>query len=179
MKKVQVTAMNKIRKAIPLIENKFNIKIHPQKGYVKLDGSEVNEFVTEKMIRAIDFGFDPEDALLLRNETFVLEFVNIKEHTHRNNLTDIRSRVIGTGGKAKKTIENLTGAVIAINANQVGIIADSEHIVQTIQGIVSLIQGSKHGNVFAYLEKQNATLRKVDAEDLGLKDPKKDLKNLE
>ena len=47
---------------------------------------------------------------------------------------------------------------------------DSEHLEAVTQGIESLIQGAKHGNVFSYLEKQNISKRKFDSDDLGLKE---------
>lgn len=161
--------MNKIKRAVPVIENRIKIKIGFRKGSVVLRGNEVNEFLVEEIIRAIDFGFNADAALLLTSDDFVLEFIVAKEHTRRKNLRDIRARLIGTGGKARKTIEKLTGSEIVINGNTVGIIVDSKHLGAVIQGIESLIQGAKHGNVFAYLEKQNISKRKFDEDDLGLK----------
>jgi KH domain-containing protein len=161
--------VKKIRAAIPLIESKIKIKIESYKNSVSIIGDEYDEYLVEKILEAIDFGFDSEDALLLSKEDFGLDFVNIKEHTHRKNLKDVRARLIGKDGKVKTAIEELTGGMVVINANRVGIIADNQHLTHTIQGIKSLIQGSKHGNVFAYLEKQNANLHQFDEEDLGLK----------
>ncbi len=174
MRTIQVESIRKIKKAVPKIEKKLKIKVALFSNSVKIEGNELNEFIGEEVVRAVDFGFDVEDALLLLNEKFSLEFVNIKEHTHRKNFAEIRARLIGTKGKAKRTIEELTGAVLVIHNNMVGVIVDAEHLEQTIQGIILLIQGSKHANVFAYLEKQNAILRGVDLGDLGLKNPEKD-----
>ena len=162
--------MNKIKKAVPAIENRIKIKISFQKNKITVKGSELNEYLVEQIVRAVDFGFYVEDALLLKNEDFVLEFIDIKGHTRRKNLKEVRARVIGTGGKARKTIENLTGSVIVIQSNRVGIIVDSDHLDAATQGITSLIQGAKHGNVFAYLEKQNVSRRKFSGDDLGLKE---------
>ncbi len=174
-----VDNLRKIKKAIPLIESKIKIKISLYRGSISIEGSELIEYLVEKVIHAVDFGFDAEDALLLLKEDFVLEFVNIKEHTHRKNLTDIRARLIGTGGRVKRTIEELTGGIIVLNANTVGVIVDNEHLSQAIQGIISLVQGSKHGNVFSYLEKQNANLSRLnfDEDDLGLRDSVKKFAN--
>ncbi|MCK5449403.1 hypothetical protein KAI32_00900 [Candidatus Pacearchaeota archaeon] len=169
MRNIKVEKMNKIKKAVPRIEEKIKIKISFQKNQITIKGSELNEYLVEKIVQAIAFGFDVEDALLLKNEDFVLEFIDIKSHTHRKNLKEVRARVIGTGGKARKTIENLTGAVIVIQVNRMGVIVDSEHLDSATQAIISLIQGAKHGNVFAYLEKQNVSRRKFRGEDLGLK----------
>jgi ribosomal RNA assembly protein len=167
--------MKKLKKAVPTIENKVKIKIGFGKGRVSLRGDELTEFLVEKVIRAIDFGFYPDDALLLMNEDFSLDFIEVKEHTRRKNLKDVRARIIGRDGKAKRTIENLTGSAIVINENSVGLIVDSDHLEAAVQGIESLIRGAKHGNVFAYLEKQNASRRKFERDDLGLKEGVEDL----
>ena len=175
MRDVKIQNMRKIKKAVPAIENKTKIKVSFGKGSIRLKGNEMTEFLVEKVAQAIDFGFCADDALLLMNEDFVLEFIEVKEHTRRKNLKDVRARLIGTGGKARKTIENLTGSEIVISGNTVGVIVDSDHLDAVVQGIESLIQGAKHGNVFAYLEKQNMSKRKFDKDDLGLKEGIEDL----
>ena len=167
--------MKKIKRAVPGIESR--VKVHIGVGSRKLDvggsvtikGAELNEFLVEKIIRAIDFGFDIDDALLLLNEEFVLEFIDVKEHTRRNNLKDVRSRIIGRDGRAKRTIEKLTGSAVVISDNTIGVIVDADHLSATVQGIESLISGSKHGNVFGYLERQGAKVNRMDG-DLGLRD---------
>jgi len=179
MRKLIIKSLTKIKKAIPVIQRKIDIKIEAKRGTVVLDGTEFNEFTAEKIIQAIDFGFDVEDAMGLVNEDVNIEYINIKEHTHRKNLSEIRSRIIGVEGKAKRTIETLTGAAVVIHDNLVGIISDADHMPHAIQGIVSLIQGAKHSNVFSYIERQNSNLKKLDADDLDLRYPEKDLKNLE
>jgi len=170
MRNVIVQNMNKVKKAVPAIESAVKVKVGFGKGSVSLKGSELDEYLIEKVVQAVDFGFDVEDALLLKDDKFVLEFIGVRENTHRKNLKDVRARLIGTGGKARKTIENLTGAVIVIHDNEVGVIVDDIHLEAVTQGIESLIHGAKHGNVFSYLEKQNVSRQKFDEDDLGLKD---------
>jgi ribosomal RNA assembly protein len=171
MRKVDVLNMRKIKAAVPRIEEKVKIKISMGKSWVVINGPELQEFLVEKIVRAVDFGFDVEDALLLLNEDFTLEFIDIKEHTNRKNMKDIRARLIGTDGKARKTIEKLTGSVIVIKDNDVGVIVDADHLEAVTQGLESLIHGAKHGNVFSYLEKQGSgRLKKYDPNDLGLRD---------
>jgi KH domain-containing protein len=167
---IPVEHLAKVKKAVPVIENGVKVNFSFGKDRVTIKGSEMNEFLVEKIVQAVDFGFDVEDALLLTDDKFVLEFINIKEHTRRKNLKEVRARVIGTSGKAKKTIENLTGSVITIQSNMVGLIVDADHLDATVQAIESLIQGAKHGNIFAYLEKQNISRKGFDEEDLGLKE---------
>ena len=159
----------RIRKFIARIKKKIDIKISVKDDRVDISGDELNGFLVVKILRAVDFGFDIEDALLLLNEDFHLEFINIKDFTRRRNLEDVRGRVIGARGKAKKTIEDLTGGHIVIHNNRVGIIVNTEHLESIVQAIQNLIHGAKHSNVFAYLEKQNVILRDFDEEDLGLR----------
>ena len=161
--------MTKVRKAVPLIEDKIKVKISFPTGKIAVSGIELNEFLVEQILRAVDFGFDVRDALLLAGENFVLEFIDIKEHTRRKNLKDVRARIIGTGGKVKRTIENLTGAVLHIEGNTVGIIVDHEHFDAVVQAVESITQGSKHANVFSYLEKRGVEIRNSD-DDLGLRE---------
>ena len=169
MRNVLVQNMNKVKKAVPAIENRVKVRIGFGRGQVTVKGSELNEYLVEKVIQAIDFGFCVDDALLLMNDAFVLEFIEVKEHTRRKNLKDVRARLIGTRGKAKKTIENLTGSVIVIQGNRVGVIVDADHLDAVVQAIESLAQGAKHGNVFARLEKQNVALGRFGRDDLGLR----------
>jgi len=168
MRSIIVTNMKKIKRAVPSIENKVKVKVGFGKDRVSVRGNELNEFLVEKIVRAIDFGFDIDDAMLLLNEDFVLEFVSVKGNTRRKNLKDVRSRIIGTDGRAKRTIEKLTGAEIVISDNKIGVIVDSAHLSATVQGVESLIGGSKHGNVFSFLERQGAKVGRGG--DLGLKE---------
>ena len=83
MKTLIVEHLQKIKKAVPKIEARTKVKINFNRGkHITIKGKEVEEFVTEQMIRAIDFGFDSEDALLLLQKDFILEFIDIKK-THQ------------------------------------------------------------------------------------------------
>lgn len=158
----------KVRKAVPRIENAVKVKIGVGKSIFSVKGSELNEFVVERIIEAIDFGFAVDDALLLLRDGFVLEFIDVKEHTKRKNLKDVRARIIGRDGKARKTIEKLSGAEIVISGNRIGVIVDSEHLVAVTQGLQSLISGAKHGHVFGGLERAGVRINE-EGEDLGLR----------
>lgn len=168
MKELLIEHFNKIKKCIPLIEKKLPVKLTYSGKRIIFKGPELDEFMAEEIVKAVDFGFDIDDAFLLLRPDFLLQFINIKDHTVKKNFAEIRSRVIGTNGRAKGTIADLTGSVIVVHENQVGIIVDSDHADSAIQAVVSLIRGAKHANVFAYLEKQNVNRRKLD-DDLGLK----------
>jgi ribosomal RNA assembly protein len=179
MRKILISSPEKIKKALPKIKAKLDVHTDLKRNSITINGNEFDEFTFEKIIQALDFGFELDDAMMLLKDDRDLGYVNIKEHTHRKNLVEIRARVIGTDGKAKQTIQTLTDSAIVIHNNVVGIIADTAHMPYTIQGIISLIQGAKHGNVFSYIERQNSNLRKIKPEELGLRNPEHDLRNLD
>lgn len=170
VKTISVLKIKKVKKAVPKIENKIKIHFTFNNNKVTFKGNELNEFLTEEVIRALEFGFDIEDALLLLEEGYNLKFINIKEHTRRRNLKDVRSRVIGRKGKAIRTIENLTESKMVVNENEIGLIVHEDSVEMTLQAIESLIQGSKHGNIYSYLEKQKSKKYKESFDDLGLKE---------
>jgi ribosomal RNA assembly protein len=165
---LNIEKKSKIKKIIPILEDKIKIKFILNNNNIKIKGTELNEFLTEQIVLAIDFGFDLDDALLLLRQNYLLKFIDLKEHTKRHNLKDVRARVIGRNGKAKKTIEYLTGSIIIIKDNTIGLIVDDIHLDTTTQAIISLIQGSKHSNIFSYLEKQNKNI--IEDDDLGIKE---------
>lgn len=159
-----------IRKALPLIKKKIKIKLFLKGKLVFIEGKEFEEFLVEKILSAVDFGFEVEDALLLL-EDYDFAVINIKDYTKRRNLEDVRGRIIGKKGKAIKIMEELSGSKIVLKNNKVGIIADSNHIEELENALKSLIRGSKHGNIFSYLERRNTELKRFD-DDLGLKEIK-------
>lgn len=164
-----VSQLGKIKAAVPVLAKKIPIKVAFAGKKAIITGEEYDTYLGSEMIRAIDIGFDVDDALLLLNPDFNLHILNIKDYTKKKNLEEVRSRVIGARGRAKGTIQELTASIIVVHDNQVGIIVDADHLASVIYAITALIRGSKHANIFAYLEKQNAGRKKFDEEDLGLK----------
>jgi len=157
-----------VRAALPQIKKRIKINLFLKGKIVFIKGEEYNEYLVEKILSAVDFGFDIEESLNLLKD-YDLVIINIKDFTNRKNLEDIRGRIIGKKGRSLKVIEDLTGGKILLNRNKVGMIADSNHIEELAESIKLLIKGSKHGNVFSYLERRNSELKKLD-EDLGLKE---------
>tara|TARA_Y100000310_G_C20273289_1_gene619064 strand:- start:104 stop:595 length:492 start_codon:yes stop_codon:yes gene_type:complete len=144
------------------LEDKLNVKITVKGTDVSINGKEVDEHFAERVLLSMDFPFLVEDSLLLKNEDYLLEVINIKDYTKRQDLGIIKGRIIGTKGKTLKVLTNLTGCEIAVKDNNVAIIGRAEEIEAAINAVVSLIQGSKQANVYAHLEKLNKGKRTRD-----------------
>ena len=79
MNSIFVRSTAKIRKAIPLIEEKIKINILLRGKKANIVGNHLNEVIVLNILKAVDFGFDVEDALLLRNSDYILEFIRKSE----------------------------------------------------------------------------------------------------
>lgn len=147
------------------LERALSVKIIQKDREFILEGTPENEYVARKVIDAVLFGFRIPVALLIKEEDAMFEVLNIKEFTKRKDMETIRARIIGKGGKVLKTLSSLADCNIALKDNSVGIICSPENLQNAQNAIISIIQGSKHANVYSFLEKHHAQ----PVLDLGLK----------
>lgn len=169
MKQIFSEEIELISKNKKKLERILNIEINLNGKEVSIDGKPEDEFIAEKIIDAIGFGFPVPVALLIREEDFLFEIINIKEYTKRKDFEVIRGRIIGSGGKTLKTLTELTECYFQIKDNRVGIIGEAEKIKNAQEAIIWIVQGSKQANVYGFLEKHHVQ----PIIDLGLKEKKK------
>ena len=165
MIKIICEKVPRVTKNRTILEKTLGVNITNRGKEVSIDGSSEDEYLAERVILALEFGFPFSVALMIKEEDFVFEIINIKEHTNRKNFEIIRARIIGKGGKTLRTLETLTECFFEIKNNKLGIIGDSEYIKNAQEAVISLIRGAKQGNVYAFLEKH----RVKPVFDLGLK----------
>ena len=159
---------SKVIKNKKKLERLLNVKITIKGKEITIEGIPEDEYIAEKVIDAINFGFPVSVALLIKEEDFLFEILDIKKYTHRKDFETIRARIIGKGGKTLKTLNTLTQCYFELKDNDVGIIGSAELIKNAQDAVIFLIQGSKQANVYTYLEKHH--VRPVL--DLGLKEKK-------
>jgi ribosomal RNA assembly protein len=174
MKIIPLDDISVIQENRKKLENALNIKIIIKLNEVSIDGNPEDEYIAEKVLDAISFGFSIPIALSIKGEDFIFEILNIKNYTHRNDLERIRARIIGREGKTLKTLNELTECDFEIRNNEVGIIGSPELIKNASDAIISIIHGSKQANVYTFLEKHHIQ----PIVDLGLKKPKKAKKKI-
>ena len=151
------------------LEKVLNVKINIKGNEITFEGSPENEYIAEKVLEALDFGFPLPVALLIKTEDFLFEILDIKKYTHRKDFETIRARIIGKNGKTLKTLNTLTECFFELKDNDVGIIGSPELIKNGQDAIILLVQGSKQANVYNFLEKHQVK----PVFDLGLKPIKK------
>lgn len=169
MELLHSSAVNKIKQNKTKLEKALNVKISFAGKNVSLEGSIIEEYIAARVIEALNLGFALEQALILKEEEFTLEKVNIKEITKRHDLKRIRARIIGTEGKTKKIMADLGNCFISLHENTIGVIGRAEEIKKVIQALISLVHGSKQSKVYSYLERERSREKTRINEDLGLK----------
>lgn len=172
MIKLIVDKIPRIIKNRKKLEELLEVKISNRGTEVYIEGTPEDEYVAEKVILALDFGFPFSVAVEIKKEDLAFEIINIKDFTNQKNLPRVRGRVIGKEGKTLKTLSILSNCYLELKDNRVGIVGGHEFIKNAGDALTSLIKGTKPGNVYAYLEKHQPE----KLIDLGLKKAKTNFK---
>ena len=131
------------------------IDVDSKEGDVLIEGEDALKlYAIKEVIHAIGRGFNPEIAQLLLKQDYSLVLVNVMDYVkdRKNHLERVRARVIGTGGKARTTIETMTETNICVYGKTVGIIGTAERVGVARHAVESLLNGAPHGHVYHNLE---------------------------
>jgi len=84
------------------------------------------------------------------------QVVNISDYSrnNKNDLKRLKGRLIGKNGKAKEMIQDLTNVSLSIYGKTISMIGKIENVDTARHAINNLLSGSRHGKVYAYLERQ-------------------------
>ncbi|ARM75144.1 RNA-processing protein [Acidianus manzaensis] len=112
------------------------------------------------IIKAIDYGFNVDEALKLMSDDYMLDVIDLKQAIGSNPdaLRRIKGRIIGENGKAKKIIQEYTGVLISIKDHIVAIIGIYDQLTIAKKAIELLIEGKEHSTVYKFLDKAEAQL---------------------
>ena len=115
---------------------------------------EMLPFKAVEIITAIAKGFSPHRADRLFDEEVMLYVQDLREFTGKssNALERIKGRIIGVDGKARKIMEQLSGAYISVYGHSVAMIGNSEDIRLANEAVTMLANGSVHKSVYNMLE---------------------------
>ena len=124
---------------------------------------EANPFKAVDIVSAIARGFSPQRAFALLEEEKMLTVVDLREFAGKseNAIARIKSRLIGTDGKARKIIEQLTESEISIYGHTVSIIGDPEESRVAKEAVEKLAIGGTHKATYEMLQKYR-TKQKMD-----------------
>lgn len=122
---------------------------HP--NYVPL-----NVYTAQKVINAINRGFNPVKALKLLEDSYELEIMDLLSILGKSEKRNkrIKSRIIGRNGEMRKTIERDSKSFVSVYGKTVSIIAEYNNLQIARKAIKMIINGLPLHTVQKFLEKK-------------------------
>ena len=158
------------------LARRLGVRVYVDKGlkYVVIEPlsaqGAANVLRARDVVRAISIGFSAADASSLLDEDLVLVTVDVAQAVggKENHLRRVMGRIIGEDGRAKRSIEQITGTRIVVNDKRglVGIIGDYERAMIAKHGIDLLVEGRMHGTVYRILESMMRDLKRREFTEL-------------
>jgi len=141
------------------IEQKLGveIKINANRGEIIIIASRgnIDNVLRAKMvITAISYGFSPANAfILIENPEYIFEVVDISDYArNRRDISRIKSRLIGRGGKIRMKFEDELSVRISIYDKYVAIIGRYDDVMVAKEAVLSICRGSKINRVMKKIE---------------------------
>lgn len=140
------------------------IAVDSTTGEVTIDESGAADPVlalrAKDIVQAMARGFSEERAFRLFDEDSYLEILDIKDFAHsKNRVVQIRARLIGTRGKTRRLIEELTGVDVSVWGHTVALIGGTFEMAIAREAVVMLLRGSEHKTVYRFLERKRADIK--------------------
>jgi ribosomal RNA assembly protein len=145
------------------------IDIDAEEGEVRISGPDsdpVRVMKARDIVLAIGRGFSPERAMRLLKDDAYLGILDIKFTTgkrEKSALRRIRARAIGTHGRARSRIEELSGCSMSVYGSTIALIGEEEQLERATHAVELLLKGSEHATVFHFLARAR---RNAAVEDL-------------
>ncbi len=154
------------------IEQKTHVKleIDTEEGSVGISGDASDDPVgalkARDIVVAIGRGFSPQRAMRLLVDDTYLGVIDIKQVTGKQSksaLWRIRSRLIGTAGRARSRLEELSGCSVSVYGNTVALIGKEAELDRATQAVELLLRGSEHSTVFHLLVRLRTEANQAEA----------------
>jgi len=131
------------------------IKIDSKEGDIIISGEDaLTLFSARDALRAIGRGFNPNVAMQVLKPDYAFEIISLQDYMRtKNDSGRLKGRVIGTEGKSRTHIEEITETNICVYGKTIGIIGRQEHVGIAKKAIEMLLKGSPHANVYQWLER--------------------------
>jgi len=114
----------------------------------------LNDYTAQKIVNAINRGFNPAKAMKLMEENYDIEVFNLlsilgKSEKH---IKRVKGRVIGRNGEMRRAIERFAESFVSVYGKTVSVIAIYEDLQIARKAINMIIKGLPHHMVIKYLE---------------------------
>ncbi len=140
-----------------------NLKIN-QNNSIEIEGEAFDEFNAKNIIYAFGRGFSIDIAEKLLNDEFYFTFIDLGDYAkNKNRRIEIKARLIGNNGKAKKYIEEVSSAFLSIYGDTICFIGKADNIAEAETAAKTLIEGGSHRLAYRRMEAAHRKYRKASA----------------
>lgn len=142
----------------------IHVEIDSASGEVTIDEANTPDPVmalkARDVVQAIGRGFSEDRAFRLLEEDIYLEVLDIKDFARsKARLEQIRARVIGTRGKTRRIVEELTGVDVSVLGHTVALVGPTFEMAIAREAVMMLLRGSEHRTVYRFLERKRADIK--------------------
>ncbi|MFX1380046.1 MAG: RNA-processing protein [Promethearchaeota archaeon] len=153
------------------VENKLGVRINldSKTGFCEILANPedpnympLNTFTAEKIVNAINRGFNPIKAMKLLEDDVDLEIFNLLQIVGKSDkrIKRVKGRIIGRNGEIRKAIEKYAESFISVYGKTVSIIADYDNLQIARKAVSMLINGMPHHVVLKFLEDKYSEKKK-------------------
>ena len=142
-----------------------DLSIDSQTGDVSIswkgEPDPIRRMKVPDVISAIGRGFSPQRAVQLLEDNVFLRMYDIREWVGRqpNQTRRMRSRLIGTNGRIRTLIEEMSRCEIAVYGSTVAVLGDNDGLSLATPAIEGILGGSEHSTVLFGLEQDKRRQR--------------------
>jgi ribosomal RNA assembly protein len=140
------------------------VLIDSESGEVTIDEAGVRDAVlalkARDVVLAIGRGFSEERAFRLLEDDVYLEVLDIKDFARsKARLEQIRARLIGTHGKTRRILEELTSVDVSVMGHTISLVGPTFEMAVAREAVIMLLRGSEHATVYRFLEHKRADIK--------------------
>ncbi|MCX8199891.1 MAG: hypothetical protein N3G76_00290 [Candidatus Micrarchaeota archaeon] len=132
----------------------LTVEFESEDPFIELKGKDV-------LIALGTGGVPYRDALRLFSDELILKVVDISEISGDNerDVHRIMARIIGTDGKTKKIIEQITEVSMTVQESRIYLIGTLEGVSLASDAIDAIVRGAPHKKVYRLLESGRRKIR--------------------
>jgi ribosomal RNA assembly protein len=142
-------------KILKQVEKACKCKISVEEdGTIEISSKDAfMEFNAKNVVFAFGRGFEIETALKLINPEFYFRIIDLGQiESKAERIKQLKARIIGIDGKAKRYIEEVSMADISVYGDTVSIIGDITQVAEAETALNTIIDGGTHRLAYIKME---------------------------
>jgi ribosomal RNA assembly protein len=149
-------------------ETGVSINVDSKTGEITIDESKAEDpslaLKAMDIAKAIGRGFSEERALRLLDSEEYFRAIDIRDYAGKNRkrINQIKGRLIGSKGKTRRIIEELTGVDMSVYGNTVSLIGDMVRMTIAEKAVEMMLEGSEHATVYRFLENKRKEIKMAE-----------------